>query len=159
MYSRDRSSEPLLATEFNELNADVSPDGHWIAYQSDESGQYEVYVRPFPNVDEGGQRQVSRGGGTRPLWARDRRELFYLDSGQRLTSVSFRIDPSLDFDNPELILEESYFVSVGRTYDVSPDGERFLMIKEGGAGDGTPPAEFILVQNWLEELKRLVPTN
>ena len=114
-----------------------------------------------PNVDEGLQ-QISTGGGIHPLWARDGSELFYLNPGGQLMAVSVRIDPSLDFGNPEVVLEESYFYSAGsggRTYDVSPDGERFLMIKEGGGGDETPPAELILVLNWFEELKRLVPTH
>ncbi len=151
----------LLATEFSEMNAEISPDGRWLAYQSDASGQFEIYVRPFPNVDEA-QWQISTAGGSEPLWARDGSELFYLDRGRRLTAVSVRIDPSLDFGNPEVVLEESPAVfpsAPGRTYDVSPDGERFLMIKEGGAGEETSPAELILVLNWFEELKRLVPTN
>ncbi len=155
----DGSAGPLLVTEFNERNAEISPDGRWLAYQSDASGQFEIYVRPFPDVEEGLQ-QVSRGGGTRPLWARDGRELFYLNPGGRLMAVSVRTDPSLDFGNPDIVFEQTYYSTfAGRTYDVSPDGERFLMIKEGGAGDETPAVELTLVQNWLDELKRLVPTN
>ena len=73
-------------------------------------------------------------------------------------SVSVRIDPTFDFGNPEVVFEQSYYFGpTGRTYDVHPNGERFLMIKEA-AGDETPPAELILVLNWFEELKRLVPT-
>ena len=64
----DREVEALVATEFDELNGEVSPDGRWMAYQSNQSGQYEVYVRPFPNVDDG-LWQISTGGGTHPLWA------------------------------------------------------------------------------------------
>ena len=156
----DGSSEPLLASEFNELNAEISPDGGWLAYQSDASGQFEIYVRPFPKVDEG-RFQISRAGGTEPLWARDGSELFYLDAVGRLTAVSIRIDPSFDFGNPEVVIDKLTSVlsgAPGRTYDVSPDGERFLMIKERSADDETPRAELILVQNWFEELKRLVPT-
>ena len=83
-----------------------------------------------------------------------------MDRNRRLTAVSVRTDPSLDFGNPEIILEESYVAGTfGRTYDVSPNGERFLMIKDSGASDETPPAELILVQNWFGELERLVPTN
>ena len=158
----DGSSVPLLATEFDELNAEISPDGRWLAYQSNASGQYEIFVRPFPNVDEG-QLQISTASGTEPLWARDGSELFYLDPGGQLTAVSVRTDPSLDFGNAEVVLEESYLSAApgatGRTYDVSPNGERFLRIKEGGAGEQTSPAELILVLNWFDELKRLVPTN
>jgi serine/threonine-protein kinase len=154
------SSEWLLATEFNERNAEISPDGRWLAYESDASGQYEIYVRPFPNVDEG-RWQISRGGGFRPLWAPDGRELFYLTSTRHLMAVSVRTDPSIAFGTPEVVFEGSYYAPSGppgRTYDVSPDGHRFLMIKEGSASDETPPAELILVQNWLDELKRLVTT-
>ena len=154
----DGSLEPLLVTEFNELNAEISPDGRWLAYQSDASGQYEIYVRPFPNVDQG-LRQISRGGGTRPLWARDGSELFYLDAGSRLMAVSVRIDPSLDFGNPEVIFEESYpeFPGAdGRNYDVSLNGERFLMLRET---EETGVQAIHVVLNWFDELKRLVPTN
>ncbi len=77
------SLEPVLHTQRAvESNADVSPDGQWLAYNSDESGRREVYVRPFPEVN-GSRRQISQGGGTRPVWARDGRELLYLDSGGR----------------------------------------------------------------------------
>jgi serine/threonine-protein kinase len=141
----DGSSLPLLVTEFNKRNAEISPDGRWLAYGSDASGQYEIYARPFPNANEGLE-QVSRGGGNHPLWARDGSELFYLDPGGRLLAVPVRLDPSFNFGNPEIVFEESYYASTGRTYDVHPDGERFLMIKEGGAGDESA-AELILVQN------------
>jgi len=155
-------SEPLLVTDFDERNAELSPNDRWLAYESDASGQYEIYVRPFPNVEEGSW-QISNGGGTRPLWARDGSELFYLDSSGRLMSVPVRIEEaSFDFGNLEVVMEQPYFASTGppgRTYDVSPDGTRFLMFKEGGGATETSPPELILVQNWVEELKRLVPTN
>ncbi len=156
----DGTSAPLLVTEFNELNAEISPDGHWLGYQSDASGQNEVYVRPFPNVDDG-RWQISRGGGTMPLWGPDGRELFYLSLGGQLTAVPTEADGSFTFGNPEVVFEQTYFIGSpfrGRTYDISPDGKRFLMIKEGGLGDETEPAQLVLVQNWFEELKRLVPT-
>ena len=78
--------EPIVRTSFIELNPEISPDRRYIAYQSNESGRYEVYVRPFPKVDEG-RWQASSGGGTRPVWARNGRELFYLDLANRLTTV------------------------------------------------------------------------
>ena len=150
----DGTVEPLLTTEFQERNAEISPDGRWMAYESDASGQWEVFVSPFPGVEEG-QSQVSTGGGTRPLWARDGSELFYLDSSGRLMSVAVRMDSNVALGTPEVVLEQRYFAHwAGRTYDVSPDGKRFLMIKERES-----PAELILVQNWFEELKRLVPTD
>ena len=156
----DGALAPLVATEFHELNGEISSDGYWLAYQSDESGQYEVYVRPFPDVDEG-RWQISQGGGTQPLWGPDGRELFYLSSVAQLTSVTVGTDPFTP-GNPEVVLEETYYYGVGpmigRTYDISPDGTRFLMIKQGG-GDDAAPTQVILVQNWLDELKRLVPVD
>ncbi len=155
----DGSSEPLLATEFNEMNAEISPDGLWLAYQSNASGQNEIYVRPFPNVDEG-RWQISRDGGIMPLWSPDGRELFYLSSGRQLMAVTVRTDPSFTFGNPAIIFEGfSTLGALGRNYDISPDGKRFLMIKEGVPGDEAHATQVILVQNWLDELKRLVPVD
>ena len=155
VLSLEGSPEPLLETEFSELNGEISPDGRWLAYQSNASGQDEIYVRPFPNIEEG-QWLISNGGGTRPLWARDGQELFYLAPGARLMAVGVQTEPSFAPGNAEEVFEGYWAGALGRTYDISPDGERFLMIKESAGGDSP---EFILVQNWFEELKRLVPTN
>ena len=156
------SSEPLLATEFIEQNAELSPNGRWLAYESNASGQFQIYVRPFPNVHDG-QWLISRSGGTRPLWARDGRELFYLSPDGPLMRVPVQTDANFVAGNAEVSFEEAYYGAggpPGRTYDISPDGTRFLMIKEGVASDETSaPTELILVQNWFEELKRLVPTD
>ena len=145
-------TEPLLATEFNEQRADISPDGRWLAYQSNASGQAEIYVRPFPNVDAG-RWQISRGGGTGPRWSPAGGELFYLSPGSQLTSVPVETDPFAP-GNPEVVFEETYV-----DYDVSPDGNRFLMIKRGGPDGDTSPTQVILVQNWFDELNRLVPVD
>ncbi len=156
VLSLEGSSEPLLENEFDEQNGEISPDGLWLAYQSNASGQDEIYVRPFPNVDDG-RWPISSGGGTRPLWARDGQELFYLAAGAMM-AVDVQTEPSFAPGNAEEVFAvRGYFVeSVGRTYDISRDGERFLMIKEDAGGEST---EFIFVQNWFEELKRLVPTD
>ena len=152
------SSEPLVATEFNERNGELSPGGGWLAYDSNASGQYEIYVRPFPNVEDG-QWMISSGGGTRPLWARDGQKLFYLAPGARLMAVGVQTEPGFVPGNAEVVFEGRYSGGIlGRTYDISPDGERFLTIKKSGS-DKTSAKEFILVQNWFEELKRLVPTD
>ena len=157
MLSLEGSTEPLLATEFNERNAEISPDGRWLAYQSDASGRHEIYVRPFPNVEEG-QWLISSGGGTRPLWAPHGRELFYLAPGTRLMAVGVQTEPSFAPGNAEEVFAGGDYAppAVGRTYDISPDDERFLMIKESAGGDST---EFVVIINWFEELKRLVPTD
>ncbi len=155
----DRRVETLVATEFSEANGEICPDGRWMAYQSNQSGQMEVYVRPFPNVDDG-RWQISTGGGTQPLWAFNGRELFYR-RGAALMTVPVQTEPNFTPATPEVLFEGDYFAGAGgRAYDVSPDGERFLMIIEGEGAESTSAApQIILVQNWFEELRRLVPTN
>ena len=146
----------LLRTEFNERNPEISPDGNWLAYRSNASGQFEVYVRPFPDVDSGRWR-VSTEGGAKPLWAPDGRELFYLAPGGRMMAVSVQTDATFGAGNPEILFEGNYyFGGSGRHYDIAPDGQRFLMIK---ATDDASAPVIILVQNWLEELKRRVPVD
>ena len=155
----ERQAEALLATEFGELNPELSPDGRWLAYQSDGAGQNEVYVRPFPNVDEG-RWQISPGGGSQPVWAPDGRQLFYRAEGD-VMAVTVQVDASFTAGNPEVIVAWAYGIEdVGRTYDIAPDGQRFLMIKEGAeaADSAARAAQIVLVQNWLQELERLVPT-
>ena len=120
-------------------------------------------MRPFPEVNSG-RWQVSTGGGTRPLWAPSGQELFYVAPTGALMRVRVERAPSWAATTPTLLGKEGYITSpggfVGRTYDIAPDGQRFLLIKEGGGTDQTAaPPELIVVQHWLEELKRLVPTN
>jgi Tol biopolymer transport system component len=149
---------PLVQTPFSEQNGIISPGGRWLAYQADDSGQLEVYVRPFPDVN-GGHWQVSTGGGTRPLWAPNGQELFYVSPAGALMRVGVERSPSWATTQPTRLIKEGYFTAppatAGRTYDISPDGQRFLLIKPETA---TPPS-IVVVQNWFEELKRLVPTN
>jgi serine/threonine-protein kinase len=156
---------PLVQTRFEERNGIVSPDGRWLAYESDASGRFEVYVRPFPNVTDG-QWQVSTAGGSQPLWTRDGNELFYFAADGALTAVSVEArGAGWSAGAPAKILEAQYFggglgaTTIGRTYDVSPDGRRFLMIKEGSGDQSSAPPQIVVVQNWHEELKRLVPVN
>ena len=162
--SGNRRAAPLIQTPFVERNAEVSPDGHWLAYQANDSGQFEIYVRPFPDVTTG-RWQVSTGGGTRPLWARNGQELFYLAPTGALMRVGVERGNTWAATPPVTLLEGRYYAGaggliVGRTYDVSPDGRRFLMIKPGGGTDSTAaPTGLVVVQNWFEELKRLVPRN
>jgi serine/threonine-protein kinase len=142
----------FLRTPYREASADVSPDGHWIAYQSNESNQNEIYVRPFPVR---GERRwpVSVGGGVKPLWARDGRELFYLN-GTSLMSVRVQTTPVFSAANPTKMFDGQYFAGItGRTYDVSLDGQRFLMIKSASTDTTATPADMVVVLNWTEELK------
>ena len=154
----ERASDPLVATEFDELNPELSRDGRWLAYQSNASGQDEIYVRPFPNVDEG-RWQISTGGGTQPLWAPDGGELLYRAPGGAMMAVPVQTDPTFTAGNGEVVFEGSYLGtagggSSGRTYDVALDG-RFLMIKPGD--ETSTSDQIIVVQNWLDELAQRVP--
>ena len=112
-------------------------------------------MRQFPNVNEG-QWLVSNEGGSRRRWAPDGGELFYLAPGSRLMAVPVETESGFAPGNATELFRGYYAGYDGRTYDVSPDGERFLMVKEN-AGDGQK--DFILVLNWHEQLKRLVPTD
>ena len=152
-----RNVVPLVQTPFQEFYAGVSPDGRWMAYQSQESGANHIFVRPFPNV-QAGRWQVSTSGGRHPAWSRSGRELFFLDPDDHLTSVEVDTAAGFRATVPRTILERSYFEPIGgRSYDVSPDGRRFLMIKAAGGPAGAR-AQVVVVLNWSEELKRLVPT-
>ena len=154
-------TEGLIQTGFAEVNSQISPDGRWIAYQSNVSGQFEVYVRPFPNVNESRMR-ISRDGGQSPLWAPGGQELFFRrGESWEMMVVAVEADPTFSAGNPEVLFEAPYlFTSVGlfrtRPWDVAQDG-RFLMVKERASEDGTGAPHIVLVQNWFEELKRLVP--
>jgi serine/threonine-protein kinase len=159
------AARPLMAESYDEGDPAISPDGHWIAYASDESGEYEVYVRPFPNVDDG-KWLISTQGGEWPVWAPDGRELYYVRAGDQvqMMAVTVETEPTFAVGNPEVLFEAPYYVIGNRPYDISPDGKRFLMIKdetkapEGDEVVETPPiTELIVVDNWLEEIKRLAP--
>ena len=155
----DRRAESLLQTNAIELNGDLSPDGRWLAYQSNESGTYQVYVRPFPNAGTGGRWQVSTSGGTRPAWARSGRELFYKDATGLLAVSVQTTGQTFTAGNPTKLFDARYYAGVNfRTYDVSPDGQRFLMVKEAGSGDDkATPASMVVVEHWFEDLKQKLP--
>jgi serine/threonine-protein kinase len=155
-----RRVTPLVRTQFTERNGIISPDGHWFAYEANDSGRFEIYVRPYPDVNSG-RWVVSATGGTKPIWARSGQELFYVSPTGALMEVGVARGPTWSATTPSLVVREGYFTNPvwwGRSYDVSPDGQRFLMIKEGGLDGTAPPTSLVVVQHWLEELKRLVPT-
>jgi len=130
---------------------------HWLAYQSDESGQNQIYVQPFPEL-EGGRWQVSPAGGREPAWARNGRELFYLDADGALVTVPVQTQPAFSASSPTKLFDAPYSVVSGtRRYDVTVDGQRFLFIKDKSGSSGPP--QVVVVQNWSEELRRLVQTN
>jgi serine/threonine-protein kinase len=151
---------PLVQTPFNERNGIVSPDGRWLAYEADDSGSFEVYVRPFPDVN-GGHWQVSTNGGTQPLWSRNGEELFYLAPNGALMRVAVGRGPAWTGGAATRVLEGHYVASESglpyRNYDIAADGRRFLMVKAGG-GDATGASpQIVVIQHFDEELKRLVP--
>jgi serine/threonine-protein kinase len=149
---------PLVRSRFIERNATISPDGRWLAYEANDSGRFEIYVRPYPNVNSSVS-VVSTTGGTKPTWTRSGQELIYVSPTGALMRVGVSRGPSWSATQPSVVVREGYVTNPvwwGRSYDVSPDGQRFLMIKEGADGTATP-ASIIVVQNWVEELKRLVP--
>ena len=155
---------PLLVSPANERSASVSPDGQWLAYASDESSEYKIYVRPYPEVDSGGRWEISTGSGFGPLWSRDGRELYYYvgvpGGPDRVMVVSVESGSSFRAGAPEIIFEGEYDEPFdgGQFYDVSLDDQRFLMIRETGGAFVVERAQFVVVQNWFEELNRLVPT-
>ena len=124
----DRRPTLLLSTEHDERNATLSPDGRFMAFESDLSGRGEVYVRPFPNVNDG-QWQVSTGGGAEPLWSPTGREIFYV-AGNRLMTVPVDTSRDIVLQKPMQLFEVTpyYFGGVGRNYDVTGDGMRFAMV-------------------------------
>jgi serine/threonine-protein kinase len=153
--------QPLVHSSFSEQNGEISPDGRWLAYQSNDAGRLNVYVRPFPDVDAG-RWQVSPDGGTQPLWAPSGRELFYLGPTGLLQSVSVAGGSTWAAARPSKVLDEAYYVAnggeaVGRTYDISSDGARFLMIKAADGSGRSDTPSIVVVQNWFDELKRLAP--
>jgi len=134
----------LRVTPFNEGDGQFSPVGGWVAYTSDESGRNEVYVQGYPG---GANRiSVSSGGGIQPGWSRDGKELFYV-TGDAVVAVAFRPDGS--FGPPHKLFERANFLfnPKFRSYDVSPDGKRFLMMRRD---EGSVPRQLNVILNWSE---------
>ena len=159
---------PLLVGDYAELNPEISPDGRWLAYASYETGKPEVFVRPFPEV-EAAKWQVSIDGGLSPRWASSGKELFYVERLElgHMTAVRYNDDPEFEVVGytREFPLQAHHFFFQMRTgdwdlaYDVTPDGQRFLMARPDAALEDAPGAAptFVMVSNWLEELKERVP--
>lgn len=145
----------------SQLSSQVSPDGRWIAYESAETlGEFEIVIRPFPDLHDG-RWQVSLGDDpAQPIWSSDGRELYYLVGDGGLMVVSINSSRTLDPGRPERLLEGPYVLGGGlRSYDVSPDGRRFLMIKEPELDRADAESQIVVIENWFTELERLVPTN
>ncbi len=150
----EREPRPFLQTKFYEGGARFSPDGRWVAYQSNESGRVEVFVRSFPGP--GPKWQISTEGGGFPRWARSGRELFFQNE-DKMMAVDVETKPTFRAGRPRTLFEVHFLggETTYDSYDVAPDGKRFIMIKEDPAESG--PAHVNVVLNWFEEVKRRVP--
>jgi Tol biopolymer transport system component len=149
---KDRKAQPFDTGEVGASSPSFSPDGRWIAYTSNESGRTEVYVRPYPGP--GGKWQISTEGGGEPVWNPKGRELFYR-SGQKMMAVEYTEQPEFSAGKPKMLFEGPYVPSPRSLadYDVTPDGQRFLMLKNAEQR----PGEISVVLNWTEELKQKAP--
>jgi eukaryotic-like serine/threonine-protein kinase len=151
-----RKTQPFLRTQFDEAVPRFSPDGRWLAYVSNESGQSEIYVQPYPGP--GGKWQISTEGGKEPVWNPNGRELFYR-TGDKMMAVEIATQPSFSVGKARMLFEGRYRPTpvTSPNYDVSPDGQRFLMLKPSESVEAAP-TQISVVLNWFEELKRRVPT-
>jgi hypothetical protein len=154
----DTAPLPVVVTPYDEAAFAISPDGRWLAYESNETGRTEVFVRPFPDTDAG-KWQVSNGGGIAPLWARNGRELFYVDVERDMIAVPFTsgAEPGLGERRRLFHLRSELTLGPNENYtphDVAPDG-RFIMARRVPMPIGLE-APIVVVENWIEELKRVV---
>jgi len=153
--SGDRRSETLLTTPVRESNAHFSPNERWIAYEATETGERAIFVRPFPDVSSARWR-ISSAGGSSAVWAKDGQTLFYR-SGQAIMAVAVRGTTPAEWGTPEKVFEGNYFFIEGpEMFDVAADG-RFLLLKIGTDQTKATPDSIVVVQNWIEELKRRGP--
>jgi serine/threonine-protein kinase len=151
------SPRPLVSSKAATqiFNAEISPDGHWIAYQSDESGRFEIYVHPFPAL-EAGRWQISATGGAHPLWSRNGRELFFINEAGMLVAAPVLGGQSFTHRTPvQLFPVRQYYVELARNYDVSADGTRFIFIRNLG---GANRASLVVVSRWFDEVRAKMGT-
>jgi serine/threonine-protein kinase len=149
---------PLFpSSSVSNIRPQLSPDGKWVAYDSTETGVRQVYVRPFPGP--GPKIPISTAGGESARWARNGRELFYRE-GDKLMAVDIKTYPEFSAGTPKMLFDWpsdrlSFTMQPATGYDVSLDGQRFLMIQRSGEKAG--PVQLQVVQDWFEELKQRVP--
>src|SRR5436190_22563110 len=144
------TSTPVISTKFDDVMGQVSPDGHWIAYSCNVSSQMEVYIEPYP--PSGAKWQVSSNGGGSPRWRRDGKELFFVANDGHLTSVAIHASTNgLEISTPVPLFQTRLRQAIGHEYDVSADGQKFILNSSRGGDDKTT---ITLVTNWPSELKR-----
>lgn len=157
----ERTAALVVRGPADEGRPAMSPDGRWIAYQSNLSGRFEVYVQPFPEL--GDRWQVSTEGGASPIWDPNGRELFYRNDRTVMSVPVTSTGRTFSYGNPRMLFAGSYVpeesgVSEGRSYALAPDGRRFLMMKEQGRPEGSSGAtQIVVILNWVEELTQLKP--
>jgi Tol biopolymer transport system component len=151
----DTTLVPLVASPATELFPALSPDGHWLAYGSDESGTMEVYVRPFPETSTA-KWQVSTAGGREPTWAGSGRELFYVNGKTEMVSAEVRPGAAFSVGQQRVLFSMAPFARTGsiQSYSVSPDDRRFVMVREG---ESSQQGELVVAENWLQELTARAP--
>jgi hypothetical protein len=159
-HPKPGKSELLLNTRVNERYPAVSPDGQWIAYESDESGRYEVYVRPFPIPPSGGKWQISATGGALPIWSHHDRGLFFQNSDNRIMVTDYEVkDKAFAGGKPRLWSDQRIrYVGGIPNYDLAPDGKRFAIFPELNAREeekGDVHVTFLF--NFFDELRRRAP--
>jgi len=152
----DTSLTPVVTSpQFDERAATLSPDGRWIAYESDETGRDEIYVRPFPRAESGGRWQISSAGGDEPLWSHSDREIFYRAASGEMMAVPVTTTPAFTPGTPHALFPAGKYAHGPsyRAYDVSPDDRRFLMLSPASDSVTATPTRLVVVENWLEELR------
>ena len=147
----DTAEVALVATPAQELHPALSADGRWLAYSSNESGTFEVYVRPFPETSTA-KWQVSTAGGSEPLWSKDGRRLFYINGRNEMISAEILAGPTFTLGKQRALFSVSQFTRTGPipSYSLAPDGEHFLMVREG---ESAQQSELVVAENWLETLR------
>ena len=152
--SGDTTPVELVHSSFTELNPAISPDGRWLAYASNESGQFEVYVRPFPNTGDG-RWQVSTEGGGGPRWSPDGRELFYLDLASRVNAVPISVTPSFAAGALRPLFDASGFSvdNFSHSFDLTPDGRSFIFAAPRQQVGATRPTSLVRVDHWFRDLQ------
>jgi len=150
MHLPDTSLVQLVGSSAQAFHPSLSPDGRWLAYSSNESGTFEVYVRPFPETSSA-KWQVSTAGGSAPTWARSGRELFYINGRNEMIDVQIPSGPSFTVGKQRALFSVAQFTQTGPipSYSLAPDDHHFLMIREG---ESTQQSELIVAENWLQTL-------
>jgi|SRR5215831_12434942 len=137
---RRQQARSVLQAAFNQCSAQFSPDGHWVAYSSNESGRPEVYVQPFPGP--GGKWMISAEGGSYPHWAHNGREVFFRND-EKMMIVPVETQPTFKAGVPRMLFRDRSFLALGN-YDVAPDGQHLLMIKEKEAPASSKEVSIVL---------------